>query len=75
MAIRVVIDRDECISCGNCWEDCPQCFEENPDDGFSQIVETYRSSDQLGVGEAPPELEDCCRQAETDCPVQIIHLG
>jgi ferredoxin len=48
---RVTIDRDECISCATCWETCPEFFEENPDDGFSQIIEEYRVDDP-GAGKA-----------------------
>ena len=40
---KVVIDREGCISCGTCWEDCPDFFEENQDDNLSQIVEKYRT--------------------------------
>lgn len=37
--MEVTIDRDECISCGACYEDCPEFFEENPDDDWSQVKE------------------------------------
>jgi ferredoxin len=72
--LAVSIDRDECISCATCWETCPDFFEENPDDGFSQIVEKYRAGDNPGEGRAPEELEDCVREAADDCPVEIIHI-
>lgn len=42
--IEVVIDRDDCTSCSACWERCPDFFEQNPDDEFSQIVEKYRQT-------------------------------
>ena len=39
--MKVTIDRDEFTSCEVCWTECPEVFEENPDDGLSQIVEQY----------------------------------
>ncbi|MDD1742536.1 MAG: ferredoxin [Methanotrichaceae archaeon] len=72
---KVVIDRDGCISCGACWmTNCPDFFEENPDDNFSQIVEQYRIGG-LGEGEAPNELIDCVTRASENCPAQVIHVS
>ena len=71
--MRVRIDRDECISCATCWEDCPEVFEEGPDDGLSQIVEQYRVDGDLAHGDVPEE-EDCVHDAAADCPVEIIHV-
>lgn len=72
--ILVTIDREDCISCGLCWDGCPEFFEENPEDGFSQVVEEYRVNDELGEGKAPEDLEDCVVEAAEDCPVEIIHV-
>jgi ferredoxin len=71
--MRVHIDRDECIACATCWEICSEIFEEGPDDGLSQIVESYRVDGDLAEGEAPDEY-DCVHEAEADCPVEIIHV-
>lgn len=71
---EVTIDRDECISCELCWETCPDFFEENSEDGFSQVVEKYRTGDNLGVGEAPEDLRDSLQEAADECPVEIIHV-
>jgi ferredoxin len=73
--MKVTIDREECIICGACYEDCPEFFEENPDDEWSQVVEEYRLGDNPAEGEAPDELEDCVVQAAEGCPVDIIHIG
>jgi len=70
---RATIDRDECISCGSCWDDCPEFFEEG-DDGLSQVVDEFRVGDNLGEGEASEELIDCVRDAASDCPLEIIHI-
>ncbi len=72
--VKVVIDRDDCIGCAACWQDCPEFFEEGPDDGLSQVVEQYRTDANLGEGEAPDGL-DCVYQAAEDCPVEVIHVG
>jgi ferredoxin len=72
--IRIRIERDECIFCASCWEDCPEVFEEGPDDGFSQVVEQYRLDGDPSQGEVPEELESCVQGAADMCPVEIIHL-
>ncbi len=72
--MKVTIDRDDCISCAACWQECPEVFAESPDDGFSMVVESYRTSDDLGSGEIPPGLGDCAHRAEDGCPVEIIHV-
>lgn len=71
---QVTIDRDECISCAACWDTCPEFFEENLDDGFSQILEQYSVDGDPGRGEAPEGLEDCVTEAAEECPVEIIHI-
>jgi ferredoxin len=73
--MKVTIDREECIACGACYSDCPEVFEENPEDGWSQIVPQYRVGDELGAGEVPDDLVECARTAEDGCPVEIIHVG
>jgi ferredoxin len=50
-------------------------FEENTDDGWSRIVENYRTDDQPGEGEAGEELKECVSAAAEGCPVDIIHMG
>ena len=71
---KVVIDREGCISCGTCWEDCPEFFEQNQDDNLSQVVEKYRTSG-LGEGEAPDDLLNCVIEASDDCPAEVIHVS
>lgn len=71
--MKVTIDRSECISCGVCWGECPDFFEENPDDHWSEVVSAFRTAGDLSQGIAPSDLEQCVRQAAEGCPVQIIH--
>jgi ferredoxin len=72
--MKVRIDREECTSCAMCWDGCPQVFEENPDDGFSQIVENYRIDGASEQGDVPERHRECVEQAAEDCPVEIIHV-
>jgi len=71
---RVTMDRDNCVSCGNCWSSCPDFFEQSTEDGFSQIVSKYRTGDFLGDGEAPENLEEAVRQTAESCPADVIHV-
>lgn len=70
--MKVTIEREECISCGACYADCPEVFEENAEDGLSQITEEYRVDDDPSVGEVPDDLADCVDNAAYACPVEII---
>jgi ferredoxin len=72
--MRVAVDRDECIACGTCWDDCPEVFEEDEADGLNQIVEAYRVGGDPAVGQVPDELVECVRRAAEGCPVEIIHV-
>ncbi len=74
MVVKVSIDRNDCISCGNCWTICPDFFEQNHNDDFSQVIEMYRVGGNIAEGEAPQKLENLVREAADSCPVQIIHV-
>ncbi|MEM0328870.1 MAG: ferredoxin [Nitrososphaerota archaeon] len=71
---RVTIDRDACIGCGACWALVPEFFEQNPDDGKSQVVEKYRIGGDPAVGEAPNNLLDDVKSAADGCPVGVIKV-
>ncbi len=70
--VHVMIDRDGCISCGTCWLECPDLFEESPEDAKSQIVERYRARSQLSEGDGPDEAAGCAQVAADECPVTVI---
>jgi ferredoxin len=72
--VRVTVDREECIACGTCYEECPEVFEEDPQDGLSRIVEAYRIGDDPAVGQVPDGLVDCVRTAAEGCPVEAIQV-
>lgn len=60
MAKAPYIDREECISCGVCVEDCPEVFRMAKDDRS----EVYNPT---GADEASIQT------AIDDCPVACIH--
>jgi ferredoxin len=72
--MKVSIDREQCISCGLCWSDCPDIFEESPEDGWSRIVEKYRIAGDAAKGEAPESLREAGQGAADNCPVSVIHV-
>ena len=72
--MKASINREECTSCGTCWETCPEFFEENPDDHFSQVIEKFRLAGTIAGGSVPEDLAACVTDASDFCPVQIITL-
>jgi ferredoxin len=73
--INVIIDREGCISCGTCWEACPEFFLENAKDGWSQVAAKFGIAGKLNEGVAFEDLEECVKQAAEDCPAQVIHVS
>ena len=61
--MKAIVDRDTCIACGLCEEICPEVFE--PDDEDIAVVKE---------DPVPAEVEDTCRQAVEECPVEAISL-
>lgn len=72
--VKVTIDRPGCISCESCWTLCPDVFEQNPEDSFSEITEQYRVNKNLAEGEVPEDLADCTVEAADSCPVTVIFV-
>jgi ferredoxin len=71
--MNVTIDRAECVSCGSCWDTCPDLFEQDPEDSFSRIREPFRTSN-AAEGKVPEDRESCAQEAADSCPVQIIRI-
>jgi ferredoxin len=72
--MKVEIEREECTGCAQCWETCPEVFEENPGDGRSQITAPFRSEGDLARGLFGRDLEECVLEAADGCPVAVIHV-
>jgi ferredoxin len=69
---HVTIDREGCISCGTCYLECPDLFEENPEDAKSQIVERFRIRNSRAEGIVPEDLAGCAQTAADECPAAVI---
>jgi ferredoxin len=72
--LKVSIDRKGCINCRKCWNTCPEFFEQNPKDTYSQICPEYRIENNPGEGEAPGKLGEIVKKAADLCPVRIIRI-
>ena len=72
--MKVTIERDACVSCGQCWDSCPNFFEQNPDDSFSQVIEEFRIGGDIASGTPATDDEVCVRDAADLCPVTIIKI-
>ncbi len=59
--MRVTVDIDTCIGCGLCPETCPEVFEMDDEDKA-----------RVKVDKVPPDVEDACREAVEECPVEAI---
>jgi len=63
-----------CISCGACWNICPELFGQNPCDSYSEVVEDFRFNEDRAEGIVPDSLCCCAKEAADLCPVQIIRV-
>lgn len=75
LIIIVTIEREGCISCGQCWASFPEFFEEAPNDGKSSVAERYRIAGKLDEGSAPDRFEACLKEAEEACPAEVIGVS
>ncbi len=73
--VKVTIDRDQCISCESCWTTCPEVFEQNGTDSWSQVVAKYQVGGNPAEGQFPDTFRDKVQEAADACPVTIIHVG
>jgi len=73
--MNVTLDRMACVSCGACWNYCPELFDQNHCDLFSEIVEDYRFNGDKAEGIVPDCLCCCVQEAVDLCPVHIIRIS
>ncbi len=61
--MKVIVDEDTCIGCGNCAEICPAVFMLDEEIGKSRVIDPD-ACDYVG----------CCEAAEENCPVEAITI-
>ena len=59
--MKVIIDEDLCVGCGNCEEVCPAVFHLNEEIGKAEVIDAD-ACDFVG----------CCEAAEENCPEDAI---
>ncbi len=61
--MRASIDRDGCIACELCPTICPEVFQ-MASDGLAEVI----------VDEVPKGQEEKAKEAEANCPVNVISV-
>lgn len=72
--VKIIIDREGCISCGACWASCSDVYEQNDEDTKSQIVAKFQINGNPAEGKAEDNLTECAHQGAEVCPVQVISV-
>lgn len=60
--MKVKIDEDLCIACGDCIDICPEVFGWNEDESLAVSK----------VDEVPPDEEESAKEAVESCPTDAI---
>lgn len=61
--MKVVVDRDACISCGFCESVCPEVFKLD-DENISMVIQNPIDSENV----------ECSKESEYNCPTSAIHI-
>jgi ferredoxin len=67
---KIVIERDNCTSCGSCEDVCPELFELD-ETSIAHIIGSERIDNK---DELETEDQRCSVDAAESCPVMIIHV-
>lgn len=67
--MRVLIDRERCISSGTCVFHVPHVFDQSDEDGLA-ILSSGETS-----GEVEPDMEEEVKAAAARCPAEAIILS
>jgi len=70
--VKVVIDQDVCIACGQCYALCPEVFQDDGT-GTAELVEDFQG-DEVFEGDVSDDI-DCTEDGEEACPVDAIEVG
>jgi ferredoxin len=72
--MRIQIDTDECIGCGQCEMMCPEVFE-MLESGFAHVIDNEQANDP---GLEPEKLEEKIQEKIVEtvelCPVSAISI-
>ncbi|MDD5739033.1 MAG: ferredoxin [Candidatus Pacebacteria bacterium] len=66
--MKITIDKQKCIGCGNCWALCDKFFEVGDDNKSS--LKGSSNGYEMEIEEV-----DCAQEAVDTCPVQCIKLS
>ncbi|MFP4000734.1 MAG: ferredoxin [Thermoplasmata archaeon] len=69
--VKVIIDQDACIACGQCYALCPNVFQDDGT-GTAEIVEEFQSG-QVNEGDVPDDI-GCTEDGAEACPVDAIKV-
>ncbi len=67
---KVVLVREECISCESCVGSCPDSYE-MAEDGFAHLKNSMRMG---GNDELETDDIGCNKEGAEICPVNVIHV-
>ncbi len=68
---KVTQEREKCIGCGTCVAVCPD-FWVMGEDGKATLKDSKDAGN--GIFELEVDNPGCCKEVESACPVQIIHV-
>ncbi|MQY21623.1 ferredoxin [Nocardia macrotermitis] len=60
--MRITIDEDKCVACGQCVVAAPEVFDQREEDGILVLLEANPPADQA----------DAVREAAAVCPALVI---
>ena len=69
--VKVIIDQDACIACGQCYALCPTVFQDDGT-GTAELVEEFQG-DEAFEGDVPDDI-GCTEDGAEACPVDAIKV-
>jgi ferredoxin len=69
---KVLIERKDCILCGNCYSLDPKHFE--PDNEYRSMVVNGETTEDISQGTFDDDGISLAKQSEEECPAEIISV-
>ena len=69
---KIIIDRKDCILCGNCYSLDPKHFE--PDNEYKSMVVNGETTEDISQGTFDDDRISLAIQAVEECPEEIISV-